>query len=284
MSGAWSNDQLNSLFIYNPLTGDLLLSIDATGIYFTAPIAGAGLKIAATPDTGGYAIIGINLAGGGEILLHPPNSAVAGVTYSSSGFVVASELVNSPTNVQGYTTISSPVITGKSQCFLALVGGSNTSPPEDSYAAWSAMSQMVGPNNNQMGFGCVYRTNTTSSFNFTATTDTITDVLVETNGVMSAARVYEAEFMGQVKSGTAGDQVGFRLYAANSATSLTGAVLLRDWGVVKIDTATVGQPVYLRELFAGVPGKFLILACRRTSGAGTCNWAGGSRSINDFSI
>ena len=260
MSGAWSNDQLNSIIVYSPTTGHVILQVDQTGLYFTNTDDGGYFKVVTgNPDDNN----------GVSVELQPPDSAVAGVTYTSPGAIYGAETATgNPGEVQGITTILSPSLNGGQSSAIFLDSTTNLGQPtEIQFLA----DGLFGPQINEIGQGNVDEGGTPSytSNNFTGT-EIAADYISEIYGTFSGSRRYEGRWSGTVQSSTSGDTVGLRLYTGPNKTSLTGATQISDYGRITCPSSNQPVPFFVSAGFNGIPGKFLLLGARRTSGSGTC--------------
>lgn len=261
-NGAWSNDQLNEIFVYDSQTGTLILRIDSTGLYYYNVANGSFFKVAVSP----FPLDGAAVAA----YFQPGPSSVPGVVYDTPGYVIGGENSPSAGVVSPQIAVVSPRITGKTYSEVELIGQSNTSPTDDSTIIFRA-AFLGGTFNNQIGQGTVDDGTVVSytSANFTGT-EIAADYVSERLGTFSTTRSYKMEWTGTVQSSTAGDRVGLRMYTGPNNNNLTGATQIFDYGQITIASANIPQPFHVDAVFNGVPGKFGLLGARRVSGTGTC--------------
>lgn len=283
MTGAWSNDQLNELYIYDPVTGQLILSITNTGFYYvvgeaTYLIDAQGLKARLTADNGAYAsLIPRTAYNGARLELRPGNYPPAATTWPYAGFASAGYDVVTGPNYAPFTVLSSPGLSDNSfvpaqlTLFGQATGGVSRS------LAYLYAEEFVGVYQQQIGLGNLIVVPATASFsyNFTSTTDVVAYSLnaVYFGTGFKTNRAYEGEFAGTLRSSTAGDRIGLRLYRGPTFGSLVGATLVADYGQVSAAVAAVDQPFgSIKANFNGVTTDgYFMLAVRRASGAGNCN-------------
>lgn len=269
----WSNDQLNAIYVYNASTGALLLSVDQKGLYLANSADGSYFKVESRHSTIGVQdIIAVEL--------QPPNSVIAGVTYSFAE-LVADENLLSAGHAIPELVISSPYSTGKMAALINLQGQSNTSAADDSVILLSA-AFLLGKNGSQIGQGTLDSGANYATASFTGT-EIAADYCAEAVGVMVTTRVYEGRWTGTMQSSVSGDKIGLRLYTGPTKNSLVGATQLFDYGQTTIGAANTAQPFFVDTEFVGVPGKFFILGARRASGTGTCILNIGQRKLSDIS-
>lgn len=281
-NGAWSNDQLNSLYIYSATDGSLILSVDSAGFEYVGDgtdvvIDSDGLGVARSPFDGSYVQIS-TFSDGTFLYLQPQFSSIPGATYTIPAIVVADENVLTPgTQAQGYVILESPSINGQSRGNIVVTGTSNTGAfkPEIQLNA----NQIYGINKNIIGGGTVDTYPGLFSTNFTGTRTIIDYCRPNAVGVMTTDRAYEVEFnFGIQSTGTGTSNLAdLAIYAANSSTSLTGATLLYDYGTFD---GTFKQ-MTMKWTFNGLPNKYIVLTGQRTSGTGTFTLFGNYRKLQD---
>lgn len=261
-NGAWSNDQLNAIFVYDSQTGTLILRIDSTGLYYYNVANGSFFKVAVSP----FPVDGAAVAA----FFQPGASSVPGVVYATPGYVIAGEFSPSAGVVSPRLVLVSPGITGKADCEIDLIGQSNTSSTDNSTISFRS-AYFTGTFGNEIGQGTVDAGTEASypSANFTGT-EIAADYVSEGQGVFSTTRSYKMEWTGTVQSSVAGDRVGLRIYTGPNNNNLTGATQRFDYGQITIAAANTPQPFHVDAVFNGVPGKFGLLGARRVSGTGTC--------------
>lgn len=272
-NGAWSNDQLNQIFVYDATTGTLILRIDSTGLYYYNVANQSFFKVTGAPNDSTNTV---------SAQFGPGVSSVASVSYAVPGLIVGGENVFSPTSVAGKMYLVSPRISHTNiGANINLISQSNLSAVDDSqidlYAAF-----LFGKNGNQIGQGTVDSGANYATASYTGT-EIVADYCSEAVGVMSTTRVYEGRWTGVLQSSVAGDKIGLRIYTNASKTSLTGAVQIIDYGSITIAAANTSQPFFVDTSIVGVPGKFLLLGARRISGTGTCQMLIGQRKLSDIS-
>ncbi len=128
MSGAWSNDQLNALFIYDA-NGNLILTVTENGIQYIAParqfdLYTGGFRVSAIPSDGSYTEVTTNPALGGVYFLQPVNSAVVGATFFPA-FITVDETLLSATDTQPLLKLASPTVNGQASAQLVINGESS---------------------------------------------------------------------------------------------------------------------------------------------------------------
>lgn len=261
-NGAWSNEQLNEIFVYDAQTGTLILRIDSTGLYYYNVANGSFFKVAISPNPDFDTAV--------AAYFQPGPSSVPGVVYTTPGYVIAGEYSPSAGVVSPQLALVSPSSTGKADCEIDLVGQSNTSPTDNSTIVFHA-AFLAGYFGNQIGQGTLDEGTEVSytSANFTGT-EIAADYVSERIGDFSTTRSYKMEWTGTVQSSTAGDRVGLRMYTGPNNNNLTGATQIFDYGQITIAAANIPQPFHVDAVFNGVPGKFGLLGARRASGSGTC--------------
>lgn len=270
-NGAWSNDQLNQIFVYDAATGTLILRVDSTGLYYYNVTNGSYFKVGVdTQDTSN------NVA----IFVQPGNSAIPGVTWSAPGEIIGGEVINGA-ETSGEIVLLSPQIGTKVRGQINILGQDSSSVTDDSEIDLLA-ADLFGNQFNVIGQGTVDDGANYTTNNFSSTTEVAADWAGETYGTMVTSRFYEGRWTGTVQSSTAGDRVGLRLYTGPSKTSLAGSTLLFDYGQITIAAANTPQPFFVDTEFGGVPGQFLLLGARRASGSGTCFLNIGMRKIIDL--
>jgi hypothetical protein len=259
-NGAWSNDQLNEIFVYDAQTGTLILRIDSTGFYYY------------NVSNGSYFSVGVGITNDSVASFWMPGaSSIPGVTYEHAGEIIATEIVSVPgVTALPILNIFSPTTTGKLKSQISLAGQSNTSAVDDSQIEFIA-ALIISRNLNEIGQGTVDDGTVVSytSANFTGT-EIAADYVSERLGVFSTTRCYKMQWTGTVQSSTAGDRVGLRMYTGPNNNNLTGATQIFDYGQITIAAANIPQPFHVDAVFNGVPGKFGLLGARRVSGSGTC--------------
>jgi hypothetical protein len=276
----WSNDTLNSLYVYSATTGALILSVDETGFEFIADgndatIDEFGIGLAKDPFDGSYVQIA-TFTDGTVIFLQPQFSTIPGATYTIPASLLADENVITPgTQAQGYLALRSPSINGKTRGEIIITGESNTSGflPEIQLNAQS----LYGVNKNMIGAGTVDTYPGLFNTNFT-TVRTIFDFCrPNAVGVMSASRAYEVEFNFSMSATVTSSVANLQIYAANSSSSLTGATLLYDAG----NFGGTFVQYSLKWTFDGVPGKYIVISGLRTTGTGTFTGFANYRKLQD---
>lgn len=135
MSGAWSNDQLNSLFIYDT-SGNLILRIDQNGMFYEAPqrlfvLGATGFSIKPLPIDGSEAKLTTDSALGGVLFLKPIDSSVAGVSLGPSFLAAGRD--DAATSSRPFLEIFSPAANGLGQSYIILHGQDSGSATDDSY-------------------------------------------------------------------------------------------------------------------------------------------------------
>lgn len=138
--GAWSNDQLNSLYIYSATDGDLILSVTDQGFMFIAPnrsyvMNTNAFNITPIPATGARISMTTVAGFGGILFLQPEDSVVPGVTFAS-GQVFGARDDSGGVDSRPYTRIVSPAIHGTPNLHTSSVivrGQSFLSPVDDSF-------------------------------------------------------------------------------------------------------------------------------------------------------
>lgn len=279
----WSNDTLNALYVYSATTGALILSVDETGFEFIADgndatIDEFGIGLAKDPFDGSYVQIA-TFTDGTVIFLQPQFSTIPGATYTIPASLLADENVITPgTQAQGYLALRAPSINGKTRGEIIITGESNTSGflPEIQLNAQS----LYGINKNMIGGGTVDTyPGLFGPSNFTTTRVIFDYCRPNAVGVMVTTRAYEVEFnFSLISTGTATSNIAnLQIYAANSATSLTGATLLYDAGGFDGRFSQMS----LNWTFNGLPGKYIVLTGQRTSGTGTFTAFGNYRKLQD---
>lgn len=275
-NGAWSNDQLNSIFIYSAGTGRLILSVDDTGFLYNG-----------TANNGSYVKLQTNLdtpIPSTAVRLQPPNSADPDVVYKYPGDIFATEFVGSGGRTHGELLLFSPQIGELFSSYLSLgsqsIEGGAASQDDTSITLNAGF--MYGPDNSDISQGMV----DFAAQSFTATiggTEVVFDWMGGPNsyGRMVASRLYTVRFVGTIRSTSAGDRVRCRIYSGPNNNNLTGATLLGDTGTTTIAVAGVDQPWSAEWSFTGAPGKYLLLATQRVSGAGTPSLTTNSRAVVD---
>ena len=265
-SGAWSNDQQNTLFLYDASTGKLYLRIDSTGLYYMNLANGSYFQVQVSPFT-------ID-AGAVEIVLQPGTSSVPGVVYDRSAAIIGGELIslNTAGKVWPELVMISPAMVGKGHSVIEMVGQSNTSATDDSSIQFGA-AFVFGNSGNEMSQGSYDEGGGYTSANFTSTEIAADYINVSEGGLMVSSRRYEGRWHGTAQSTVAGDRIGLRIYSGPNTTSLTGATLLCDYGQVTVPAANVGAPFGVNWGYNGLvaPNTNLILGARRASGTGTCS-------------
>lgn len=276
----WTNDQLNNLYIYKSSDGTLLLSVDEKGFLFDGEgqfvtIDEFGLTISRDPDDGSSIQIA-SFDDGSTLFLEPQFSVVPGAVFTVPGTVVADENVITPgVQTQGYVVIRSPSVNDNDRGELIITGDSNTGGFQSEMQL--NCHQLYGYNRNIIGNGTVDTYPGLFTTNFT-TTQTIFDYCRPNGaGVMTTDRSYEIEYNFSFSSTNTGDSIGLRIYSAVSATSLTGAVLIYDAGTFNASFTQMS----LKYTFNGLPGRYIVLAGRRSSGTGTCTGFGNYRKLQD---
>lgn len=168
MSGAWSNDQLNSLYIYDAITGNLILVVNSNGLGIYSASTGALLmvvtgngmvlnaparqfrmdtnafKITAIPDTGAYLQMTTASGFGGLVFLQPENSSVAGNLFVPASIFVDSD--ETATDSRPYLKLVSPCIDSTPDLHTAQIvlhGQALLSASDDSYVELAATSTQV---------------------------------------------------------------------------------------------------------------------------------------------
>ena len=272
----WSNDQLNEIEIYDPLTQELILSVDENGFRYVVGskeyvIDATSMLGRVLPDDGSYAaIVPLTAFGTTRFELSPADHD--GTPWALAGFVSCAQTEDSPGVWRPRTTVSSPApvddITTTAQISMY---GEDTAGGESFLQMFA--DQLLGQKAAQISQGTLDSYTGTTFLNFTAATDAAVDALLATwfgTGMIST-RIYEAAFSGTVTSSIVNDRIGLRLYK-NSANNLTGATQIADFGQIRVDVASVAQPFRVDAEFTGdASNPYIILAARRASGTGTCN-------------
>lgn len=262
-NGAWSNDQLNSIFIYDAQTGQLIMRVDENGIYYYNVANGSYFAV----GTG----IGSSLPNQVAALWYPGPSSLPGVTFEFPAEVVSAELVSGGQSFP-VMVLSSPNVTGKTWAQIDLAGTPSGTSGDASQIGFNA-AFLFGKFENQIGQGTSDEggggTAGYTSANFT-TTEIAADYTDERYGTYSTTRRYYMQWSGTVQSSTAGDRIGLRMYTGPNKSNLTGATQIRDYGQITIAAANIPQPFHVAAPFNGIPGQFGLLGARRVSGSGTC--------------
>ncbi len=283
----WSNDQLNSIYIYDPLTQDLILSIDSNGFIYRVgdkyyEITTEGIKGRLEPDTGSYiALLPVDVLDGVRLVLQaPPRDGVTPWAQTGRVFADIDDLGGG--EAIPWTAVSSPgdSITEVSQIQLYGSASDGSFDPEIYFFA----PYMTGSYLQQMSLGLCDTYLGTSSTNVAA--ETIVDGLDGSwfgNG-MVADRVYRGDFAGTVSSTVAGNRIRLRTYRCPNFNSLVGATMIAECGEVTISTANIPQPINISsELIGVVADQYIVLTGQRTAGAGTCNVTTTLRTLKDIS-
>lgn len=261
-NGAWSNDQLNQILVYDPFTGTLILSVDDSGLYYLNVENGSYFKVTVSPfpvDNGAIAV-----------LLQPGASSVPGVVYATPGYIIGGEFIDpdTPGLVAPELVLTSPMITGKKHAVVELFGQTNLSATDDTSIGFEAM-YLVGNEGSEMGHGTLDEGGGYDSNSFT-TTEIAADYSNQAYGFMSTARRYHMRWTGTMQCTSAGARIGLRIYHGPNQNNLTGATLIEDCGETTIAAANVAQPFHVETTFNGVTDPYILLGARRTSGTGTC--------------
>lgn len=262
-NGAWSNDQLNQILVYDVDGTTVILRVDSDGLYYYNVANGSFFKVAISPfpvDHGAVAIF-----------LNPGESSIPGVVYGASAFIIGGELElpGEPGTVAPELFLESPKITGKAAAQFILLGETNTSAGVDDSEIDLGAAFIFGLNSNEIGGGTLDEGGGYSSNNFT-TTEIAADYSSASYGIMVTTRRYHMQWSGTVQSSAAGDRVGLRLYHGPNQTSLTGATQMVDFGQITIAAANIPQPFHVIWTFNGVTDPFILLGARRVTGSGTC--------------
>ena len=168
MSGAWSNDQLNSLYIYSATTGNLILVVNdnGLGIYDASTgalkmgVTGAGMvlnapsrkfqmdssafTVSAVPDLGAYIKLTTSPTFGGVIFLQPENSSVVGNLFVPAS--IFADAIEAAGDSRPHLKLISPVIDSSPDLHSAQVvlhGQALLSAADDSYVELDASATQV---------------------------------------------------------------------------------------------------------------------------------------------
>ena len=284
--GAWSNDQLNELYIYDAATGALIFQITADGLIYTTgdkrySLTTAGFYATLVPDNGSaVAIIPKDTYDGVRVILDPPDKPSGG-GWTEMGRVYARYTTLSGPDYQPWTAISSP---GNSLAETAVIQLNGASTSVTDYISFFT-SILLGLRGQEIPQGTVDTFVGTSSNTFASAKQVVIDYsnadFVGSGTV--ASRLYEVSYTGTVASTAAGDRVGVRIYS-NSTNTLAGApTLLADYGEIAIARASTPQPFRVDYNLHGATGPlYLILAMRRVAGAGTCTGITYQRKLADL--
>lgn len=271
----WSNDQLNELYIYDPVTGELILRITNAGFYYVVgeaiyQIDSDGLKASLVADNGSYlSLVPRDGYDGTRVVMQPPDHD--GTPWERPSFMAGTHEEITPGDWRPWTFMASASDTdefGSAQ--VAAYGKSTGGEPSFIYLA---ADQILSENNQQMSLGCLDTYVGTSFFNFNNATFVAEDWLSTTwfGSGMDAGRIYEIAFAGTVQSSAANDRIGLRIYH-NTAANLTGATLIQDCGQVRVDVANIAQPFRVDVQFDGIAtADYILLGVNRSAGAGNCN-------------
>ena len=284
----WSNDQLNEIKIYDPLTGDLILSIDSNGFIYQVgdkyySITNDGIKGRVEPDTGSYiALLPVDILEGVRLELQaPPRDGVT--PWGQVGRVFADIDDLGGGEAVPWTAISSPAETTSNETAQIQLYGTASDgslQPEIYFFA----SFLAGKFLQQMSQGICDTYLGTSSTNVTseAIVDSLDGSWFGTG--MESTRVYRADFAGTVSSTVAGNRIRLRIYRCPNFNSLVGATLIAECGEVTIATASVAEPFNVSSEHIGVSAdQYVVLTGQRTTGAGTCNVTTRLRTLTDIS-
>lgn len=288
--GAWSNDQLNELYIYDPVTGALILSITNAGFYYvvgeaTYLIDAQGLKARLTADNGSYAALLPRNAYNGTRLDLQPADYPPGTAWAFPGYIDAGYITRTGPTYQPSLTIASPAALAADVAEVEVYG--RTTDGLIRPAVLFECERMIGRQGGDMGLGTLdaWETSPTASLNFTSATDVIafnSYAFFFGNVGFRDYRAYEVTFSGTVQSNAATNRIGLRIYRGPTFNSLVGATLVGDYGQITIANTSVPQPFSITAMFNGVASdQYAYLAVRRTSGAGTCNIVTMSARLSD---
>lgn len=283
----WSNDQLNEIFIYDPVSGALILSIDSTGFRYTVgdkyyEITAQGILGRLVPDTGQYvALLPVDATDGVRLELQaPPRDGVT--PWEQVGRITTEIDEPSPGVVVPLALVSSPATSVAGQSQITLYGESGDGSVDSVIYFYAEF--MRGPFDQQLSFGMCDTYLGDSSTNVTA--EAIVD---STWGLwfgsgMQSTRYYRADFSGVVSSTVAGNRIRLRVYRAPTSGTLAGATLIQECGEITVSAANIPQPFNVSATFQGVSAdQYIALTGQRTLGAGTCNVTTRTRVLTDYS-
>lgn len=205
MSGAWSNDQLNSLYIYSATTGNLILVVNSNGlgIYSSATgallmgVTGAGMvlnapnrqyrmdasafTVSAVPDTGSYIKLTTAPTFGGVEFIQPENSAIVGNAFVPAS--IFADAIETLTDSRPHLELISPVIDQTPDLHAAqllLHGQALLSAADDSFIECAASATQINGNLNLGSAAVVPEDQIGSTTNGTTASATFVNTLTTT--------------------------------------------------------------------------------------------------------
>ena len=226
MSGAWSNDQLNSLFIYDT-TGALILTVTENGITYIAParrfdMYSGAFQVAAEPSDGSYVQLTTNPALGGVIFIQPVNSAVVGASFFPSTFFVDEQLL-SPTNSQPVVAFLSPTVNGQNAAQLVLRGESSAGTDNREF---EVDAEQWYANGTAIGTGWVNGGQAGGNFGPIGNTDTI--YFTAPQMTYKAGHAYDVRVTGQATVSAAPNRPVWRIRQSSDGATNLGTQAFAD--------------------------------------------------------
>jgi hypothetical protein len=228
VSGAWSNDQLNSLFIYD-VNGNLILTVTETGIAYIAPsrrfdLDTTGLKIQAEPADGGYVQLTTDSSLGAVIFLQIANSAVPGVTFTQTGAVWVDENVFPGNESIPSLNLTSPAVNNLTRSSISLDGESSTSgtPSKVQISTDEVYSIALQNYNNGRAIGSGWFTGAQATGNFGPIGNAETIFLAAPSEIYLATHAYEVVVWGQATVSVAPNRPVWRIRQSSDGTANLG--------------------------------------------------------------
>lgn len=223
MSGAWSNDQLNALYIYNANTGALIMQVTADGLqYITASrmftFNTAGLFIQPLPLDGSYLDLTTQANFGGLAFLQPSDSLVAGAVFTSAILYSSrQEALVAPTHTRPFLVLQSPAVNGLHTGQVICRGQDSASSTDDSYV--ELIGDQLYTNGSAVGMGWINNAQATNNFGPIGNTETI--FIPAQSEVYKANHAYEVRVSGQFTISVSPNRPVFRMrQSADGSTDL----------------------------------------------------------------
>jgi len=225
MSGAWSNDQLNSLFIYD-INGNLILTVTETGIAYIVPgrrfdLDATGLLIQPDPADGGHLLLTTDPSLGAVILLKPKDSTVPGATFTARGAAFVGE--NTLSGSQPFLSLLSPAVNNLTRARIDLIGESSTgSVRQIEIEAEEFLSTASQNYVNTRAVGTGWFTGAQATGNFGPIGNAETIFLAAPGDIFLANHAYEVVVWGQATVSVAPNRPVWRIRQSSDGTANLG--------------------------------------------------------------